>query len=139
MTFKLGTGRQPYSVSGEIKNKFKFNNVENEDSLSVPGNKVVRVPLPDGVAAEANSDGNIYLNELIDPNSEIARKVVMHEMRHATDMKIGKLIYDDDHIKHDGYTYPRQNINGKDMIMFEGQWVEAGDEKLPWEHEANGF
>ena len=36
----MGTGRTPYAVNGEIKTKFKFNNVENEDGLSVPGTKV---------------------------------------------------------------------------------------------------
>ena len=60
MAFKMGTGRTPYAVSGEIKTKFKFNNVENEDGLSVPGNPVVRKPMPDNVGAEANNDGNIY-------------------------------------------------------------------------------
>ena len=104
MAFKLGTERGNYAVSGEIKTKFKFNNVETEDGLSVPGTRVVRAPLPPDVGAEANSDGNIYLNEMIDPNSYTARKIVMHEMRHATDMKIGKLSYEDDHIKHNGYT-----------------------------------
>ena len=139
MAYKMGTSRTPYAVSGEIRTKFKFNNVENEDSLSVPGTKVVLKPLPPNVAGEANADGNIYLNEGIDPNSFMARKVVMHEMKHATDMKIGKLAYGDDHIMYDGYKYARQNINGKDMIQHEGKWIEAGDESLPWENDANGF
>ena len=139
MGYKLGTGRQPYAVSGEIKNKFKFNNVENEDDLSVPGNPVVLKPMPDGVGAEANNDGNIYLNDSIDPNSLMARKIIMHEMRHATDMKIGKLAYEDNKIIYNGEEYPRANINGKDMIRYMGEWVEAGDEGLPWEDDANGF
>tara|TARA_R110000824_G_scaffold87937_2_gene216474 strand:- start:102 stop:521 length:420 start_codon:yes stop_codon:yes gene_type:complete len=139
MAFKMGTNRPPYAVSGEIRNKFKFNNVENEDDLSVPGTRVILAPLSPDVGAEANKDGNIYLNENIPPDSFMARKIVMHEMKHATDMKIGRLSYEDDHISHDGQEYPRQNINGMDMIQFEGKWVEAGDESLPWEHEANGF
>ena len=139
MGFKLGTGRRPYVVNGEIKTKFKFNNVENEDDLSVPGNPVVLKPMPDGVGAEANNDGNIYLNDNIDPNSFMARKIVMHEMRHATDMKIGKLAYEDNKIIYNGEEYPRASINGKDMIRYMGEWVEAGDEGLPWEDDANGF
>jgi hypothetical protein len=139
MAFKLGTERGNYAVSGEIKTKFKFNNVENEDGLSVPGTKVVLKPLPPDVAAEANADGIIYLNENIDPNSFMARKVVMHEMKHATDMKIGKLAYEDDHIMYNGYKYARETINGKDMIQHKGKWFEAGDENLPWEQDANGF
>ena len=139
MAYKMGTGKQPYAVSGEIRDKFKFNNVENEDDLSVPGTKVVLKPLPPNVAAEANEDGNIYLNENIDPNSFMARKVVMHEMKHATDMKIGRLGYEDDHIMYDGQQYQRGIINGKGMIQNEGRWVEEGDESLPWEQDANGF
>ena len=139
MAFKMGTNSPPYVISGEIRNKFKFNNVENEDGLSVPGTKVVLKPLPPNVAAEANADGNIYLNENIDPNSFMARKVVMHEMKHATDMKIGRLSYEDDHIQYDGNKYSRGVINGQGMIQHEGKWVEEGNENLPWEKDANGF
>ena len=139
MAFKLGTARKPYAVSGEIKGKLNFGGSPEGGDLSVPGTRVISQPMPLNVGAEANADGNIYLNENIDPNSFAARKIVMHEMRHATDMKIGKLSYEDDHIQHNGQKYPRQNINGNDMIMFEGQWVEAGDESLPWENDANGF
>jgi len=135
----MGTGKTPYAVSGEIKTKFKFNNVENEDGLSVPGTKVILQPMDPNVAGEANNDGNIYINDSIDPNSFMARKVVMHEMKHATDMKIGKLKYEDDKITYDGQDFARANINGKDMIQFEGKWVEAGDENFPWEKDANGF
>ena len=135
----MGTGRTPYAVNGEIKTKFKFNNVENEDGLSVPGTKVILQPMDPNVAGEANADGNIYLNDMIDPDSFTARKVVMHEMKHATDMRIGKLAYEDDHIMYDGQRFERANIEGQDMIQFEGKWVEAGDESLPWENDANGF
>ena len=139
MAFKLGTGRTPYAVNDEIKTKFKFNNVENEDGLSVPGNPVVIKPMPDGVGAEANNDGNIYLNDKIDPNSFMARKIIMHEMRHATDMKIGKLKYEDDKVTYNGQDYARADIDGKDMIQYKGKWIEAGDDSLPWEEDANAF
>ena len=139
MAFKLGTARQPYAVSGEIKGKLSFSGPSAEGDLSVPGTRVISKLLPPNVGAEANADGNIYLNANIDPNSHMARKIVMHEMKHATDMKIGKLTYADDHIQHDGHKYLRQNINGEDMIKFEGKWVGAGDESLPWETEANKF
>ena len=60
-------------------------------------------------------------------------------MRHATDMKIGKLPYEDDKITYNGQDFARANINGQDMIQYNGRWVEAGDESLPWESDANGF
>ena len=57
-------------------------------------------------------------------------------MRHATDMKLGKLAYSDDAVYYDGVTYPRETINGKDMIKVDGKWTEAGGD-FPWEKTAN--
>ena len=64
-------------------------------------------------------------------------EVVNHEMRHATDMKIGKLSYGDDFVQFNGVTYPRKTINGKDMIIVDGVAKEAGDSDFPWENDAN--
>ena len=136
MGFKLGTERGNYAVSGEIRTKMKFHQEAGGDA-SVPGTPVIRTNLEGGVLGEANMDGSIYINEQIVPNSFEERQVVSHEMRHATDIKIGKLEYADDYIKWNGKTFPRQTINGKDMIQVEGEWKEAGDGGFPWEVEAN--
>jgi hypothetical protein len=58
-------------------------------------------------------------------------------MRHATDMKIGKLAYSDDHIMFNGERFERQDIKGKDSILIDGEWKEAGDTGFPWENDAN--
>jgi hypothetical protein len=58
-------------------------------------------------------------------------------MRHATDMKIGKLKYDDNSVTYNGEVFPRKTIDGKDMILVEGEWKEAGDHNFPWEDDAN--
>ena len=136
MGFKLGTERGNYAVSGEIRTKMRFHQEAGGDA-SVPGTPVVRVPLEEGVLGEANMDGSIYINEQIIPNSFEERQVVSHEMRHATDIKIGKLEYTDDFIKWNGVTFPRKTRYGKDMIQIEGKWKEAGDGDFPWENEAN--
>jgi len=86
---------------------------------------------------EANMDGTIFINENIVPGSAEEKEVVNHEMRHATDMKIGKLAYGDNFVKYDGMTYPRVTINGKDMIIVDGVAKEAGDHDFPWENDAN--
>ena len=137
MAFKLGTATQPYAVGGEIRTKLKFDNVQTEEDLSVPGTRVILAPLPPETGAEANKDGNIYLNENIPPDSFMARKIVMHEMRHATDIKLGKLEYSDDYIKWNGETFARETRNDKDMIKVDGKWKEAGSGGFPWEKEAN--
>ena len=136
MGFKLGTERSNYASGGEIKTKMRFGKQSGEEG-SVPGTPVIRVPLEPGVMGEANMDGSIYVNELIQPDSFEDRQVISHEMRHATDMKIGKLEYADDYVKYDGETFERKDINGVDSILVDGEWKEAGDEGFPWENDAN--
>ena len=136
MGFKLGSERGNYAVSGEIKPKLRFGKESGGDA-SVPGTPVIRMPLEKGVMGEANMDGSIYISDKIEPGSAQERYTVNHEMRHATDMKIGKLAYGDDYIKYNGETFPRETIKGKDMILVEGKWKEAGDTGFPWEDDAN--
>ena len=136
MGFKLGTERGLEVTGGEIRNKMRFHQEDGGDA-SVPGTPVIRKNLEPGVMGEANMDGSIYINELIQPGSVDERQVINHEMRHATDMKIGKLEYGDDYIKYNGEEFARETIDGKDMILVEGEWKEAGHEGFPWETEAN--
>ena len=135
MAFKLGTERGNYAVSGEIKTKMRFHQEAGGDA-SVPGTPVIRKDLEQGVLGEANMDGSIYLSNTVQPNSQEETQVLLHEMRHATDMKTGKLAYGDDFVEYNGITYPRETINGKDMIKVDGKWTEAGGD-FPWEKEAS--
>ena len=137
MGFKLGSERGNYAISGEIKTKLRFNKEGGDTDLSVPGTPVIRKDLEEGVMGEANMDGSIYISNKLDPNSFEARQVLNHEMRHATDMKIGKTEYADDYVKHNGETFPRETRNGKDMILVDGKWREAGWEDFPWEVHAD--
>ena len=136
MGFKLGKTTQPYMTNGSIRSKLSFDKEGGDTSISVPGTPVVRKPLGEGIMGEANMDGSIYINKNIIPGSKEEKEVINHEMRHATDMKIGKLSYGDNFVQFNGITYPRETINGKDMIKVDGQWKEAGDD-FPWENDAN--
>tara|TARA_R100000654_G_C2652815_1_gene123473 strand:- start:458 stop:892 length:435 start_codon:yes stop_codon:yes gene_type:complete len=136
MGFKLGKERGNYAVGGEIKTKLRFGQQAGEDG-SVPGTPVIRVPLDEGVLGEANMDGTIYINEDIAPGSEDYRQVLNHEMRHSTDMKLGKLSYTDDSVTYNGEYFPRKDVNGVDSILVDGVWKEAGDTGFPWENDAN--
>ena len=136
MGFKLGTNRGNYAVGGEIKTKMRFGKQAGGDG-SVPGTPVIRKTLDEGIMGEANMDGSIYVNSNITPNSYEDRKVINHEMRHATDMKLGKLAYSDNDVTYNGEVFPRETINGKDMIKVDGVWKEAGDTGFPWEDDAN--
>ena len=137
MGFKLGKARHPKMVSGQITTKLSFNKEAGDPNASVPGTPVIRKPLAEGILGEANMDGSIYISDKIVPGSEEERQVINHEMRHSTDMRLGKLAYGDDFVKYNGVTYPRKTINGKDMIIVDGVAKEAGSEGFPWEKEAN--
>ncbi len=132
MGFKLGKARQPIAKGGVVNKKLSFKS----DDASVSGNPVIRKKLDEGILGEANMDGSIFISDQIPHNSPIEKQVLIHEMRHATDMKLGKLAYNDDSVYYDGVTYPRETRNGKDMIKVDGKWKEAGDD-FPWEKTAN--
>ena len=136
MGFKLGKNRGNYAVGGEIKTKMRFSQESGGES-SVPGTPVIRKNLAPGILGEANMDGSIYISDKLEPNSFEERQVLNHEMRHATDMRIGKLAYADDHIMYNGEKFQRETIKGKDMILVEGEWKEAGDGGFLWENDAN--
>jgi len=132
MAFKLGTVRQPVADKGIVSKKLSFKS----DDASIPGNEVIRKQLDEGILGEANMDGSIFISNKIQPGSSEEKQVLLHEMRHATDMKLGRLAYSDDAVYYDGITYPRETRNGKDMIKVDGKWKEAGDD-FPWEKTAN--
>ena len=132
MAFKLGKGRQQIASRGVVNKKLSFKS----DDASVSGNPVIRKKLEEGILGEANMDGSIFISDKIQRGSSEEKQVLLHEMRHATDMKLGKLAYGDNYVYYDGITYPRETINGKDMIKVDGQWKEAGDD-FPWERTAN--
>ena len=132
MGFKLGKQREAIAHQGNLRRKLSFKT----DDASIPGNPVIRKQLDEGILGEANMDGSIFISNKIQPGSSEENQVLLHEMRHATDMKLGKLAYSDDAVYYDGVTYPRETRNGKDMIKVDGQWKEAGDD-FPWERTAN--
>jgi len=136
MGFKLGKGYKNYMTNGSLRTKLRFGQEAGSD-VSVPGTPVIRKPLAPGIMGEANMDGTIFISDKIVPGSKEEKEVLNHEMRHATDMKIGKLSYGDDFVKFNGVTYERKDINGKDMIIVDGVAKEAGDHDFPWENDAN--
>ena len=122
MGFKLGSENRKMNYD-TTKNRF------NIDDASVPGTLILRKDLAKGVMAEANDDGSIFLSNKVKPGSAEERKILMHEMKHLVDMKIGKLAYTDDDITWMGETYERKN--GK--IKYEGKWRSEGSTDFPWE------
>jgi len=125
MAFKLGTSRAPIANQGQVESKLSF---RTHDS-SIPGTPVLRKSLGKEILGEANNDGTIFIHKKVKPGSQQEQHVLMHEMVHMTDMKIGKLGYDDDHIRWNGELYMRKDGH----IFYEGQWLPEGSKDFPWE------
>ena len=134
MGFKLGKEKGFQANNGEIKTKLSF---RRNQQATIPGTPIIPMPLAEGIMGEANMDGTIFVNQNLDPNSFEYRQVVNHEMRHATDMRLGKLAYTDDSVTYNGEEFPRMDIDGVDSILVDGKWKEAGDTGFPWENDAN--
>jgi len=135
MAFKLGRNRGLEATGGEIKTKMSFGKKAG-DIGSVPGTPVIRLPLGEGIMGEANMDGTIYIDENVIPGSFEDKQIINEEMRHATDIKIGKIAYDDYSVTYNGEEFARMDIDGVDSILVDGEWKEAGDPSFPWEMDA---
>ena len=125
MGFKLGSSRTPALNKGQIEGRLSFKQTD----ASVPGTPVLRKKLGGGILGEANNDGSIFIHEKVVPGSEQEKHVLMHEMIHQTDMKIGKLAYNDNFIKWNGEIYDRK----KGKIFYNNEWVPEGSKDFPWE------
>ena len=134
----MGSNRGLEANNGEIKTKLSF---RRNQQATIPGTPIIAKSLEDGdrfeILGEANMDGSIFMSDKLDPNSIEYKQTLNHEMRHATDMKLGKLAYDNDHIMYNGDRFERKDIDGVDSIKVNGKWKEAGDTGFPWENDAN--
>ena len=122
MAFKLGSENRNSNYN-TVKNSF------DTDDASISGTPIFRKDLEKGIMAEANDDGSIFLSNKVEPNSAEERKILMHEMQHIVDMKVGKLAYTDNTISWMGEKYER--LDG--MINYNGEWLPEGDRNFPWE------
>jgi len=94
-----------------------FGNQNHEDA------PVIKKDLEDGVLAEANKDGSIYVDRSVKLNTNRASKIIDHEKVHLDQMQRGDLDYDDNYVYWKGKKYSRANMK-------------EGDSALPWEKEA---
>mgnify|MGYP003150140013 CR=1 FL=1 len=118
--FKLGSENRNIK-----KNPLSF---KREDS-SVPGTHVLKKKLGKGILGESNNDGTIFISVKVPEGSDQEKQILMHEMKHQTDMKTGKLAYDDESISWMGEKYERK----KGKINYNGEWLPEGHTSFPWE------
>ena len=110
----------------KAKTRGRFSHSREEAS---PGTPLYRKKLDGRIKAEANKDGTIFIDESVESGSNEERRILTHEMKHLTEMKLGKLDYNDNYIKWDGRTYPRK----KGKILYNGEWTSEGSKDFPWE------
>ena len=127
MGYKLGKAKKLEAHAGNIKSKFTFKS-SNE---VVPGTPVYVKKLDDGVLAEANMDGSIFISQELEANDPILKQALAHEMQHVTAMKIGHETYDDNAVYYKGEVWPRGNGYITDPNT--GKKYSEGDRNLPWE------
>ena len=72
MAFKLGREKGLQAQGGNIKSKLKFRTEEQ----ALPGTPVFRKQLGDGVVAEANMDGSIYVSKDIHPDDPMMQQAM---------------------------------------------------------------
>jgi len=93
------------------------------NKVKTGGIPVIKKDLEDGVIAEANNDGTIYLDKKVKNNTPLAKEAIAHEMVHMDQMARGDLDYNDDKVFWKGKSYDRDDMN-------------EGAKNLPWEKEA---
>tara|TARA_R100001594_G_scaffold121339_1_gene157163 strand:- start:757 stop:1134 length:378 start_codon:yes stop_codon:yes gene_type:complete len=97
------------------------------------GNTVVKKKdLEGNILGEANMDGSIHVDNSVDLDSPMGKRVVAHEQSHVEDIQSGRASYDDESVTWEGKKYPRSN--GK--IFYNFKWYKEGDNNLPWEAKA---
>ena len=116
MAFKLGKENRGYKIPGKTP--------------------IFRKTLEDGVQAEANMDGSIYISNDIPVNSKKFKQAVNHEKKHIEQIETGRAAYGDEWVMWQGDVFFRKEIDGEKVIDGpNGRWPE-GDLNHPWEQEA---
>ena len=127
MAFKLGSNKGLQAEGGNIKSKFKFKT----EKEVIPGTPVFKKDLGEGILAEANMDGSIYISKNLRPDDPMLAQAMRHEMQHITAMKIGHETYDDNAVYYKGETWKR--VNGFIIDPHTGKKYQEGSRELPWE------
>ena len=79
--------------------------------------------LENGIEAEANKDGTIFVDESVNLDTKKGKEIIDHEKVHLDQMERGDLDYDHEYVYWKGKKIKRSDIN-------------EGSRELPWEKEA---
>jgi hypothetical protein len=105
------------------KMKPKTGELFNYDRSAFDDAPIIKKKLEQGVKAEANKDGTIFVDPSVDTKSKKGKEIIEHEKVHLDQFARGDLDYDAETVTWKGETIDRKNIN-------------EGAKNLPWEKEA---
>lgn len=94
-----------------------------KDIADKSGTPIFIKRLDEGIIAEANRDGSIYIDPEQAGSKAKVNEAIAHEKVHLDQMNRGDLDYDDKNVYWKGKKYSRSNMN-------------EGAKNLPWEKEA---
>ena len=97
---------------------------------------VFRKKLADGVDAEANMDGSIYVDSNLPADSARYRRAIRHEKKHIEDMQTGRAAYGDEWVMWEGDIFFRKTIDGEKFIDGPAGRLPEGHPDHPWEQSA---
>ena len=97
---------------------------------------VYQKKLEEGIDAEANMDGSIFIDPSVPLGSERFKRTIKHEAKHLIDMETGKAAYGDDWVMWDGKIYIRKTIDGEKVIDGPAGRLPEGHPDHPWEESA---
>ena len=90
---------------------------------------IIKKDLRDGVLAEANNDGTIYVDKDLKKGTNKYNKAIKHEMQHMNDMASGKAQYGENYVAWEGKVYFRRG----GMIDGPAGRLPEGHPNHPWE------
>ena len=108
-------------ITQRAKQQLHNNQVVRTQVAADSEHPVIEKDLEEGVVAEANNDGTIFVDK--DASNHKKLEAIAHEKVHMDQMERGDLAYDDDNVYWKGEVYPRNEM-------------QEGAKNLPWEEEA---
>ena len=97
---------------------------------------VIKKNLKQGVVAEANNDGTVFMSKDVEEGSPKYNQALKHELKHMNDMASGKAQYGENWVGWEGNIFFRRNINGEMMIDGPAGRLPEGHPDHPLEEEA---
>jgi len=114
---------------------------ETRDNLRTPYNKgrsttVFQKKLDEGIDAEANNDGSIFIDPKVPLGSKRFERTIKHEAKHLMDMEEGRSAYGDEWVMWEDKIYFRRVIDGENVIDGPEGRLPEGHPDHPWEQSA---